>query len=270
MAGSLYQSSLNIAAVAAALGGSARRFNVDAVAECDSTNSRLLALAETGAASGSVLVADRQTAGRGRRGHTWHSAPDDSLTFSVLWRFGPASSAPTALSLAVGVAVADAMDNLRIDGVTLKWPNDVLHTGRKLAGILVELQPGNARSAVIGIGLNLRLPQNLPADVAQTAVGLDSLGSRTSREETLAIILASLAHTLDSYAAGGFAALREAWLSRHAFQDQSVRITRDGVDSVGTCLGIDQDGALLVATASGLKKIIGGEVSLRAAAGTQP
>ena len=270
MAGSLYQSSLNIAAVAAALGGSARRFNVDAVAECDSTNSRLLARAEAGAASGSVLVSDRQTMGRGRRGHAWHSAPEDSLTFSLLWRFGPKSSAPTALSLAVGVALADAMDNLRIDGVMLKWPNDVFHAGRKLAGILVELQPGNTRAAVIGIGLNLRLPENLPADVAQTAIGLDALGSRSGREETLAIILASLARTLDNYAAGGFAALRETWLSRHAFQNQSVRITGDGEDSVGTCLGIDQDGALLVTTASGSKKIIGGEVSLRAVAGNLP
>lgn len=270
MVGTQHQSSLDIAAVAAALGTSARRFDVEAVAECDSTNTRLLALTETGAASGRVLVADRQTAGRGRRGHAWYSAPGDSLTFSVLWRFGPESSAPTALSLAVGVALAEAMDNLRIDDVTLKWPNDVLHGGRKLAGILVELQPGNTHSAVIGIGLNLNLPEDMPVDVAQTAVGLYSLGSQISREKALAIVLASLARTLDRYAAGGFAMLREAWLARHAFQNQSVRITGDGVDSVGTCLGIDHDGALLVATASGLKKIIGGEVSLRALAGTLP
>ncbi len=270
MVGTLNPSSLDIAAVAAALGYSARRFDIDATAECDSTNTRLLAQAEQGAASGRVLVADRQTAGRGRRGKAWHSAPDDSLTFSVLWRFSPASCAPAALSLAVGVALADALDHLHVTNVELKWPNDLLHDGRKLAGILVELQPGNTRSAVIGIGLNLRLPEDMPVEIAQTAVSLQTLGLVPNREATLAMILVKLAQTLDRYADGGFAVLREDWLARHAFQDQAVCIMGDHTNLVGTCLGVDQNGALLINTDAGLQRIIGGEVSLRTAAKAAP
>ncbi|MEK7738086.1 MAG: biotin--[acetyl-CoA-carboxylase] ligase, partial [Pseudomonadota bacterium] len=110
---------------------------MDILAECDSTNSRLLSLAETGAAAGSVLATERQTGGRGRRGRSWLSASGDSLTFSLLWRFQPNRSL-SGLSLAVGVAVARALEALGVRGITLKWPNDVLLNGRKLAGVLIE------------------------------------------------------------------------------------------------------------------------------------
>ena len=253
----------DFAAISAALGTLACRFDVDAVAECDSTNIRMLALAEAGAASGSVLVADRQTSGRGRRGRTWYSAPGDSLTFSLLWRFPEDSSAPTALSLAVGVALAHALESLGARGVMLKWPNDVLHEHLKLGGILVQLLPGNLRSAVIGIGLNLRLPTSLPPEVAATATGLDAMIPPPSRELVLAAVLIDLARTLDTYADCGFAALREEWISRHAFQDKSVVVSGDGKEQTGICIGVDDDGALLLASGSAPIRIIGGEVSLR-------
>ena len=108
------------------LGNQAGRFDVDALDECDSTNSELLRRAEGGAPSGSVVVADRQSAGRGRRGRNWLSSPESSLTFSLLWRFSGNASTLSGLSLAVGVALAQAMENLGAQGVCLKWPNDVL------------------------------------------------------------------------------------------------------------------------------------------------
>ena len=259
---------LDVSRVTAALGEYAGDFDVHAVAECDSTNGQLLAMAERGASSGYVLIADSQTAGRGRRGRTWYSTASDSLTFSLLWRFAPESSAPKALSLAIGLALARAMESLGIDGVQLKWPNDVLHQGRKLAGILVELQPGETRSAVIGIGINLRVPPIVPEDIARHAVGVYALGSDACREEMLALVLSSLAGCLKSYAAGGFSALRQEWVFRHAFQNRAVCVSGDTSTLSGVCRGVDDDGALLLDTGTRLEKIVAGDVSLRPAVTT--
>lgn len=249
----------------AALGSAARRFDIDLLIECDSSNTRLLERAEAGAPSGSVIVCERQTAGRGRRGRTWFSAPGDSLAFSLLWRFPERSQAPAALSLAVGLALARGLEHLGARGIQLKWPNDLQHAGRKLGGVLVELLPGDLRSAVIGVGLNLRLPASLPAEVAAIATGLDRALEAPRRETVLAALLAELASTLDRYAAGGFAVLRAEWLARHAHQNLPVRISGDGGEETGTCVGVDEDGALLLSSATGLRRIISGEVSLRQA-----
>jgi BirA family biotin operon repressor/biotin-[acetyl-CoA-carboxylase] ligase len=224
-----------------------------------------MAAAEAGAPSGTVLVAERQTAGRGRRGRSWFSAPGDSLTFSVLWRFAVTSAAPAALSLAVGLAVARACEELGGTGVGLKWPNDLLHDGRKLAGILIELVPADPRAAVIGIGLNLRLPADLPDELGASAAALDQfLPTVPMPERVLAQLLQSLATTLDVYAEHGFAALRQDWLARDAYRGRPVRILSEfGADRHGLCAGIDADGALLLDTAAGRERLISGEISLR-------
>jgi len=260
---------LDIAAVAAALGELACRFDLDIVAECDSTNARLLERAELGAPSGSVLVALRQTAGRGRRGRSWISMPGDSLTFSLLWRFPP-EMALDGLSLAVGVAVAQALEGLGIPGVALKWPNDVLLgvERRKLAGVLLELVPGPRPVAVvIGIGVNLRLPSGMPAELQRTAAALVESGlSLLSTSVLLARMLGALSATLARFSDAGFAGLRGEWLIRHAYQGRAVRLLSDFADPLdGRCLGVDTDGALLLETAAGTQRIISGEVSLRAA-----
>ncbi|MFN4148820.1 MAG: biotin--[acetyl-CoA-carboxylase] ligase, partial [Rhodocyclaceae bacterium] len=147
---------LDLTAIVQALGSEACRFDVELLPECASTNALLLARAEAGAPSGTVVIAETQTAGRGRRGRAWHSTPGDSLTFSLLWRFAPATL-PLGLSLATGVAVTNALKKIGAGDTALKWPNDILKDGRKLAGILVELVPNVPHAAVIGIGLNLRL-----------------------------------------------------------------------------------------------------------------
>ncbi|MCK9284860.1 MAG: biotin--[acetyl-CoA-carboxylase] ligase [Rhodocyclaceae bacterium] len=254
---------LDTVAVVAALGVAACRFDIDVVAECDSTNSRLLARAASGAASGTVLAADAQTAGRGRLGRQWASAPGDSLTFSLLWRFPPGSGAPAALSLAVGLALALGLEQLGAAGVALKWPNDLLYRERKLAGVLIELQPGDIRSAVIGIGINLRRPCSLPPGVE--AAALNEALAAVSREAVLGALLQNLCTTLDRYSNGGFAALRAEWQARHAWAGRPVRISGGGSDSSGRCLGVDDDGALLLATESGMQRVVSGDVSLRLA-----
>ena len=145
------------------LGLLAGRFDVDALAECDSTSSELLRRADKGAPAGTVIVADRQSAGRGRRGRSWLSAPEASLTFSLLWRFSGAPGQLAGLSLAIGVALANGLEKLGASGIRLKWPNDVLLECNgdfaKLAGILIELASDRrGTQAIIGIGLNLQPP----------------------------------------------------------------------------------------------------------------
>ena len=249
------------------LGLLAGRFDVDALDQCDSTNSELMRRAEHGAPAGTVIVTDRQSAGRGRRGRNWLSAPESSLTFSLLWRFSGPLGRLSGLSLAVGVAVAKALEGLGAQGVCLKWPNDVLlqigDGHAKLAGILVELA-GDRRGtqAIIGIGINLAPPDG---ELAQPAASLSQSGHGVAdRHVILAAVLGELAGALESFAAEGFAGLKADWQQRHAWQDQPVQILGEGVAPlVGRCLGADDDGALLLETAAGIERIFSGDVSLR-------
>lgn len=263
MSGADVPSSLDLASVRTALGSETEYYSIVALAECDSTNSRLMAAAEAGANDGSVLVTDRQTAGRGRRGRTWHSSPDDSLTFSLLRRFPRDSEAPAALALVAGLAVARALDTLGLRKVTLKWPNDVLHEGGKLAGILIELQPGDLRSAVIGIGINLRLPPDLPEEVARLAATLDHQLPDIRRETVLGAVLHALSFVLRTYERHGFGALRAEWNVRDAYAGRLVEVRGENFRRSGICRGADSDGALLLEAGSATVRVIAGEVSLR-------
>ena len=248
---------LSVASIAAALGPLAARFDVDVVDACDSTNTLLLDRAGQGAPSGTVVAARRQSAGRGRMGRNWVSDPSASLTFSLLWRL-PAGASPGGLSLAVGVAVAEALRRQGIEGVALKWPNDILRQGKKLGGILVELA---GSTAVIGIGLNLRLPDGLPPEVSRGATAIDC---DLDRNELLAALLASLHGVLEQFGIGGFAALRDRWQTLNAYAELPVRVIAEfAVPVEGICMGVDVDGALLLETAVCVQRILSGDVSLR-------
>jgi BirA family biotin operon repressor/biotin-[acetyl-CoA-carboxylase] ligase len=150
------------------LKAAAGRIDLQVLEECDSTNLQLQQMAKTGAPSGTLLLANRQTAGRGRRGRSWHQGPQ-SLAFSLLWRF-PEHRAPSGLSLAVGLAIAEALSVTASSPAQLKWPNDVLIDGRKIAGILIE--SAGPQCFVIGIGINLGSIDNLPPELSATAGGL--------------------------------------------------------------------------------------------------
>ena len=261
-----------LATIAAKLGDAARRFDIDVLASCDSTNAVLLSRAEAGAPSGTVVIAGEQTAGRGRRGRSWFSSPGDSLTFSLLWRFAP-GTAPAGLSLAVGVAVARALQKIPsgtqsagAGDAALKWPNDILKNGRKLGGILVELVPGAPHAAVIGIGINLRLPAGMPEEVRAASAALNANGAAPDADDLYAAVLTELLSTLDTFATAGFAAIRPEWIARHTFQDAPVRLSTDfGPPKEGICRGADNDGALLLEIDGRIERILSGEVSLRPA-----
>lgn len=249
------------------LATAAGRFDVDAVDACDSTNSELLRRAEAGAPSGSVLVADRQSAGRGRRGRNWLSAPASSLTFSVLWRFPGPATRLAGLSLAVGVALARALAGLGARSIRLKWPNDVLleRGGEfaKLAGILVELASDRrGTQAVIGIGLNLAAPTE---EFDQPAAGLgQAMETVPDRHEVLAAILRELQVALDAFAVDGFRGLKMAWQDLNAWAGLPVTVAEGATTLLaGRCVGVDDDGALLIDTGRGVETVLSGDVSLR-------
>ena len=252
----------------ALLGEAQGRFNVDSIAECESTNTLLLDRAALGAPSGSVIVTDQQTAGRGSRGRQWLASPEASLTFSVLWSFPGGIERLAGLSLAVGVAVIHALEACGATGITLKWPNDILYDDAKLGGILIELQStAQSAQAVIGIGLNLSLPDSIGEGdgFALPPAALDGiLIPLPDRHALFAQLLIELAHVFDRFSSGGFAVLRDQWQKRHAWQDKPVRLLRDGcVEKEGICRGADINGALLIQTEAGVERCLSGDLSLR-------
>lgn len=251
------------------LGADQARFSIEAIAECESTNTLLLERSAQGAPSGSVIVCDRQVAGRGSRGRQWAASPEGSLTFSLLWDFPGGFEKVSGLSLGVGLAVVRALAACGARGVALKWPNDILYRDAKLGGILVELTGDcDLARAVVGIGLNLSLPdiRSHGTPFMMTPTALDAIVSPLpDRHDLLATLLKELADVFAVFSREGFAALREQWLACHAWQGRAVKILRNGeVEKEGICLGADEDGALLVHTGGGLERCISGDVSLRA------
>ena len=215
-----------------------------------------------------VVVADSQSAGRGRRNRQWISSPLDSLTFSLLWRFPGHSNAPEALSLVVGLALQRALQALGAT-TTVKWPNDILCASRKLAGVLIETQPGDIKSAVIGIGLNLRLPPDMPDEIARNAIALDealpAASATPAKEVVTATLLSHLSAMLSHYETQGFASLRHEWQMRHAFDGREVVVTGGSGDVAGICEGVSDTGELLVRSGGVVRRVLSGDVSLRLA-----
>lgn len=236
---------------------------LDAVA---STNTYLMQSKH--AAHATCVAAHVQTSGKGRRGRTWVSHLGSSLTFSLLWRFQCGAAALSGLSLAVGVALMRALHGFGVNQAQLKWPNDVLIEGKKLAGILIELQGDmeGPSAAVIGVGVNLNLPKNVLNNIDQPAIDLASTSAPIDQNELLGVLLKHLADVLSGFEQHGFIGLRDEWLSHHAYHGKPVRmLLPDGRDVQGVVKNVAEDGILLVETALGLQRFSAGEISLRGA-----
>ena len=245
--------------------GAARQVAIEFVAETGSTNADLLAraAASTSGLDGPVLLlAGSQTAGRGRAGRPWQSAPGASLTFSLAWKFDCALPQLVGLPLAVGVAIAEALHACGVDA-RLKWPNDVLLDGRKLAGILIETAAAkNGLWAIIGIGINLALPPHLAERIGNAATGLPS--PDVAPDDLLAALLDALAQALTEFGDTGLAPFTGRWNALHAWSGEQVAVLDRGeVRQQGAAVGIDDSGRLLVDTASGRVAVLSGDVSLR-------
>jgi len=236
---------------------------VEVVEETGSTNADLLARAAALDAP-VLLVARNQTAGRGRAGRSWLSSSAGSLTFSLAWRFEGGVQRLGGLPLAIGVALAETLDTLGVQ-VGLKWPNDVLRDGDKLAGILIETQaaPGGGVWAVIGIGLNLLMPDEMEAQIGRSVASLPWL-ARMDRNALMAALLDGLAGALREFDAAGFQAFAARWNRRHAWQGETVVILDAGrVLHEGAAAGVDDAGRLLLDTFDGRITVLAGDVSLR-------
>jgi BirA family biotin operon repressor/biotin-[acetyl-CoA-carboxylase] ligase len=248
------------------LGAHAPRFDIQIVDQTGSTNTDLFHHAMSGARSGSVLATELQTQGRGRRGRPWYSSLGGGLTFSMLWRFDQGAGFLSGLSLVVGIAIARVLRNQGATDVMLKWPNDVLWRYLKLAGVLIELAGDvmGPTTAIIGIGMNLRLAPSVRERIDQPAADLEKIGIHAERNALLAEILTELECVLRRFSTDGFASFSEEWNRLHAYQDKMVRMRMpDQSEIEGRVQSIGDDGALLLHTRTGVRKFYGGELSLR-------
>lgn len=232
----------------------------------DSTNAEALRRIERGVAPGLVVSAEHQTAGRGRRGRGWVSPRSSNIYVSAVWQFQRGVEAMDGLSLAVGVAVAEALDQRGLDSIVLKWPNDLLHGGAKLGGILVETS-GHAAgptSVVVGIGVNLAMPEAEAAEIDQQWTDAARAGGISGgRNALLAALLNNLLPLLADFEAQGFGPWRERWLTRNAHAGQRVVLRSGDREVVGVVQGVDDSGALLLDLGGTVQAFNGGELSLR-------
>ncbi len=240
--------------------------HVELALTLDSTNKLAAAEAQLGNCHGRLYVAEQQTAGRGRRGRVWVSPFARNLYFSLTWSFSGGAAALEGLSLVVGLALRNGLAEMGIAGVQLKWPNDLLYQGRKLAGVLLEMS-GDASGqcqVVIGAGINVAMPEVAASDLDQPWTDLQRIKAEPlDRNRVLAAVLNALLPALQRFEKQGFSAFRDEWQQHNAHQGQQVRLATESFSQQGECLGVDAKGALLLATDAGIKAYHGGELSLR-------
>ena len=250
-----------------------RRLGPEAVHVCfavDSTNSVLARRLREGARAPELCAAEIQTAGKGRQGRRWVSGLGQSLVLSVSWRFDAPAGGLSGLSLAVGVALVEALAAGGFDGVMLKWPNDLVVEDRKLAGILVEVSRFGSDSAacVVGVGFNVDLAASEFARIDQPWTDFATGFGRVPARSTLAARVANaLLDACEQFRDQGLEPFAARWRERDALHGRPVRVLSGGAPIDGTARGIDGDGALLVEHSAGVIRYESGEVSVRARGG---
>ena len=237
--------------------------------QVESTSAWLSALARERDVHGHVCLAESQPGGRGRRGRHWVATPFRNLILSMAWRFDAGPAVVMGLSLAAGLAVVEALTACGVGSVGLKWPNDILSGGRKLGGVLVEVQ-GEAAGpclVILGVGINVDL-RGLEEDaIDQPWTDLRSVaGAVQDRNRLAALLIDRLQHMFGRFEREGFGPFRSRWEAMHMFHGQPVRVLRGADEVHGTVSGVDENGALVLKdTAGGRQVFHSGEVSLRRA-----
>lgn len=235
--------------------------------ELDSTSSEL-ARRKDALADGTVVLAEGQRSGRGRRGRSWLSPPGLNIYLSCLKRFERGFAGLSGLSLAVGVAVVGALEDVGVVGTGLKWPNDVLAGGAKLAGILVELngEYQGPCTAIVGVGLNVRLTDSMRKSIGQPAADLVQLcgGAPPDRNAVAACLITRLREGLDRFDVAGLAGVAAAWTRLDLLRGKPLHVSaaQGSFDGVGA--GIDAHGALRVRTVRGEVCVDSADVTVRA------
>ena len=244
--------------------------NIHVFQTIDSTNTYARELAEKSSVSGLVILAEQQTAGRGRRGKNWVSPFAANIYLSIVWDFEKGAQALEGLSLAVGVAVRRALIAHGVQGVKLKWPNDIYVEQKKLGGILLEMigDPAGHCSVVIGVGLNVSMPVSQASAIDQdwTDVATELQDKLPARNKLAAELISEILPLLSTFQAQGFAAYRDEWQAADAFYGQTALISTPKQSIAGIVKGVDINGALRLELDGGnIESFIGGELSLRLA-----
>ena len=248
------------------------------VARCEmawalpSTNAALLAAGEDppqGRAA--ILLAERQTAGRGRRGRQWVAPLGGAVCLSIAWTFAELPRDLAALSLVIGVCALRALSAHGVRGLALKWPNDVVAGGRKLGGVLIEMRAESAGPVVVVIGIGVNVALEAPARAQVTAAGnapvdLVELSGSTDRNALAAGLVREIVAALPKFAVDGFTPFAAEWREADALRGRAVSVMLGDEPQAGIARGIDAGGALLVETPAGLQRFVTGEVSVRAQA----
>lgn len=236
----------------------------------DSTNQYLMDLirADEVLTDGTTVIAECQLQGRGRRGREWISPFGSHLYLSRYYKSYEGLAAASGLSLAIGVAIARAVDKFVGVEALLKWPNDVLVGDRKLSGVLVEAegQSDGVCHLVVGIGLNVQMPDSQGEKIGQPWTDLSSLTNEAvNRNELAAFLLQELDVVMEEYRQNKLVNLAKEWNTKNAFKNQVVNVTTGANTKAGRCIGIDENGALILSQPDTNEKfkVFGGEVSLR-------
>jgi BirA family biotin operon repressor/biotin-[acetyl-CoA-carboxylase] ligase len=249
---------------------------IDVFQSIDSTNTYARELAEQESVSGAVILAEQQTAGRGRRGKTWVSPFAANIYLSIVWDFEQGAQSLEGLSLAVGVAVKRALSAHGVTGVKLKWPNDIYVEQKKLGGILLEMigDPAGHCTVVVGVGLNIAMPAQQGSAIDQDWTDVTTElqrhpataveASLPSRNKLAAGLISEILPLLSTFQSLGFAAYRDEWQAADAFFGLSAVISTPNQSITGVVKGVYSNGALRLELDSGkIESFIGGELSLR-------
>jgi BirA family transcriptional regulator, biotin operon repressor / biotin---[acetyl-CoA-carboxylase] ligase len=251
----------------------ADRLPVAVMLSTGSTNADALVRLQRGDCAPFVLLAEHQSAGRGRRGRSWSSPFASNLYLSLAWQFPVGAARLEGLSLAVGVVLAEVLAAAGLgDRVGLKWPNDVWVEGAKLAGVLIELSGDldDRCAAVIGIGVNGRLGESAAVGIDQRWTDLfRETGQAPDRTALAQQLIAALLAMLQDFPQQGLEAWRDRWMALDALAGKPVAVTTATGSVEGVAAGIDASGALCLRTAKGEQLFHGGEASLRARADSE-
>ncbi|WP_296258334.1 MULTISPECIES: bifunctional biotin--[acetyl-CoA-carboxylase] ligase/biotin operon repressor BirA [unclassified Pseudomonas] len=230
----------------------------------DSTNAEAMRLAGQGVSLPLLVLAEQQTAGRGRRGRKWASPYAENLYYSLALRIDGGMRQLEGLSLLVGLAVVKMLREMGVDGAGLKWPNDILVGRRKLAGVLLELtgDPADVCHVVIGIGINVNMRASEEVDQLWTSMMLET-GASLDRNQIAARLSADLKEYLAAHRSQGFVAFQEEWERNHLWQNQNVTLLAGSTAIEGIVVGIDAIGALRLKVGEQVHAFSGGELSLR-------
>ena len=250
-----------------ALGATTAKVEVHPI--IDSTNSELMRRiqAKNELESGTVIVAEMQQLGRGRRGRVWQSPFGANLYYSYFWRLDDGIQAAMGVSIVVGLAVYDAIKALYNIEVELKWPNDIYLNKQKLAGVLVELdaQPQGPCQLVIGIGINLQMPESFSQHIDQAWTDLSQHTQQLNKNQLVASLTYYLEQRLEQYSESGLQSMHQQWNALNAFAGECVELNTGHRSWRGICEGIDPQGGIRIRQDGEVKSYYGGEISLRKA-----